>query len=537
MEQELGSRGKVMRAVDRFYTDTLEWSLSHRWVFVGIVVAALAASVFSLRAMSVEFLPQSDESFIELHVKMPVGTQVDITRRVVDRIYDIIDEDVPEKDIAFIQIGRTGEMQGKEASNEADIWMTLVDVGDRRRSDREIIALLREEVDDIPGVDVRFSTGGGGGTGGGNLSVAVAGYDLNTGMRVARRLEGIMEKIGNVSDVRISREEGLPEYQVLVDRERAAQFGVSVAQVGTAIDEAFAGEEVAALIIGGEEVGVLVRLREEDRIARSDLDLISVTGATGERVPLSNIARVERGYGPVVIERERQQRVVYVRARVVGDVKGAVDTIRAEMRRISIPAGFTVTFGGSWENLRETLTDLGLVILLAVILVYLIMAALFESFRDPFVIMFTMLLLFIGVVWTHIVTGTTLSAVSGIGVVLLAGIVVNNGIILVDYTNLLRRRGYDLESAVRIACRIRLRPILMTMLTTVLGLTPMALGLGEGSEMRAPMARTVVGGLLVSTIFTVIFIPVVYSLFEGRKLKRERKRHPQVELRGGGADA
>jgi HAE1 family hydrophobic/amphiphilic exporter-1 len=246
--------------------------------------------------------------------------------------------------------------------------------------------------------------------------------------------------------------------------------------------------------------------------------------ATGARVPLSNIARIERGSGPVVIEREHQQRVVYVQSRVKKDIKGAVDSIRGEVSRMSIPAGFTVTYGGSWEDLRETMTDLALVMILAIILVYLIMAALFESFRDPFVIMFTMLLLFVGVVWTHVVTGTTVNAISGIGVVLLAGIVVNNGILLVDYTNLLRRRGYPLFEAVRTAGRIRLRPILMTMLTTVLGLLPMALGFGEGSEMRAPMARTVIGGLLVSTIFTVLFIPVVYSLFEGRREKKRAKR-------------
>jgi HAE1 family hydrophobic/amphiphilic exporter-1 len=524
MESELASRGRTMRAVDGFYSGALDWALSHRWVFVGIVVAALAASVFALKAVSFEFMPQSDESFIEMRVKMPVGTEVDYTRRAVDKIYDIIDEKVPEKDTTFIQIGRTGEMQGTEASNQADIWMTLVDINKRKRSDQEIIDFLRKEIRNIPGAEVRFSTGGGGGTGGSSLNVSVSGYDLKEGAGIAGRIAEIMRGIGNVSDVRISREEGMPEYQIRVDRERAAQFGVSVAQVGTAVDEAFAGEEVATIIIGGEEVSVLVRLEEKDRLTREDLDLVSVMSATGARVPLSNIARIERGSGPVVIEREHQQRVVYVQSRVKKDIKGAVDSIRGEVSRMSIPAGFTVTYGGSWEDLRETMTDLALVMILAIILVYLIMAALFESFRDPFVIMFTMLLLFVGVVWTHVVTGTTVNAISGIGVVLLAGIVVNNGILLVDYTNLLRRRGYPLFEAVRTAGRIRLRPILMTMLTTVLGLLPMALGFGEGSEMRAPMARTVIGGLLVSTIFTVLFIPVVYSLFEGRREKKRAKR-------------
>ncbi|MCK5570112.1 MAG: efflux RND transporter permease subunit, partial [Spirochaetes bacterium] len=218
-------------------------------------------------------------------------------------------------------------------------------------------------------------------------------------------------------------------------------------------------------------------------------------------------------------------------ARVEGDVKGAVDAIKKEADKLALPAGFSILYGGSWEDLQETIRDLVLVMLLAIILIYLIMSALFESFMDPFIIMFTLPMTFIGVVWMHIVTGNTFNAVSGIGVVMLAGIVVNNGIILVDYTNLLRKRGYDLLDAVKLAGRTRLRPILMTMLTTVLALIPMAMAIGSGSEMRSPMARTVIGGLLVSTVFTLVFIPVLYTMFETGKLKRIEKR---VRKRGEG---
>ncbi|MCK4925608.1 MAG: efflux RND transporter permease subunit, partial [Spirochaetes bacterium] len=233
------------------------------------------------------------------------------------------------------------------------------------------------------------------------------------------------------------------------------------------------------------------------------------------------------GYGPVTIERERQERVVYVNARVRGDVKGAVDSIREEVEKLAIPSGFNVIYGGTWEDIQETIQDLTLVGLLSIILVYLIMAALFESFFDPFIIMFTLPLSFIGVVWMHILTGTSFNAMSGIGVVMLLGIVVNNGIILVDYTNLLRKRGFTLLEAVKLAGRTRLRPIFMTMLTTVLGLTPMALAFGSGSEMRAPMARTVIGGLLVSTVFTLVLIPVLYAMFESRRQKKLRREAAQ----------
>jgi len=531
IEAELMSRGRVMRFLDRVYSGVLNWALRRRWVFVGLVVVALIVSIMLLRVIGAEFMPQSDEGFIQMNITMPAGTRIEITRNTVNKIYKLIEENIPERDITFMQIGRSGEMEGIEAPDRAELWMTLVDQGDRKRSDQDIIKYLRGEIGKIPAVKVRFSTGGGGAGGGGNLSVAVRGYDLKQGTVLANKLKTIMENVSNVSDVRVSREEGLPEFRIRVDRDRAAVFGVSVYQVGQAIRRAFAGEEAARIVLRGEEVGVLVRLEEKDRVSIEDLDLISVTNPMGGQVSLSNLAHIERGYGPVAIDREKQERVVYVNARVQGDTKGAVDAIKAEVAGIVIPPGFSITYGGSWENLQDTIRELTLVMLIAIVLVYLIMAALFESFFDPFIIMFTLPMTFIGVVWMHIITGTTFSAISGIGVVMLTGIVVNNGIILVDYTNLLRKRGHDLLEAVRLAGRTRLRPILMTMLTTVLGLLPMALNIGSGAEMRSPMAQTVIGGLLVSTVFTLVLIPVLYAMFETGKQKRVQKR---IQRRGDG---
>ncbi len=524
IEEELRSRGRVMRLLDRSYSGVLGWALDHRFLFVGMVFAVLVASILLIRVIGVEFMPQSDESFIQMKISMPVGTQIDVTRRTVDRIYDIIEQKVPERKITFMQVGRTGEEQGVASPDRAEIWMTLVDADKRKRSDKKIIDFLRKELHDIPGLTVQFSTGGGPTGTGGNLSIAISGYSLKQGSELAQELKTIMEKIGNVKDVRISREEGLPEYRITIDRDRAAQYGISVYQVGQAVNHAFAGADVAKVILGGEEVGMLVRLRKSDRVSTADLDLISVMSPRGVQVQLSGIAHIEKGFGPVMIEREGQQRVVYVNARVQGDVKGAVDAIKAEVYKLVMPPGFSVKYGGSWENLKEVVQDLVLVMLLSIVLVYLIMAALFESFMDPFIIMFTLPMTFIGVVWMHIITGTTFSAISGIGVVMLAGIVVNNGIILVDYTNLLRKRGYELLDAVRLAGRTRLRPILMTMLTTVLGLVPMAFAFGSGSEMRSPMAKTVIGGLLVSTVFTLVLIPVLYTIFETGRLKRAKKK-------------
>ncbi|MFW6137922.1 MAG: efflux RND transporter permease subunit [Spirochaetota bacterium] len=532
IEGELKSRGKVLRGLDWIYRGVLNWALAHRAVFVAMIFVFFVGTLVLIRVIGVEFMPHSDEGFIQMRIQTPVGSTIERTRRAVDRIYNVIEENVPERKIVFTQVGRTGEMTGNQSPDRAEIWITLIEQDRRDRTDLDIIDTLRKGVQQIPGVEVRFSTGGGPTGQSGNLRVAVSGFDLEEGKELADKLKKIMEGVGNIEDIRVSREEGLPEYRIKVNHDRAAVFGLSVAQVGNAVKRAFAGEEVASMVLKGEEVGVLARLEEQDRVSTRDLELISASTPHGTRVFLTNMAEIEKGYGPVTIQREGQQRVVYVDARVTGDVKSAVDSIKKEAAEIVLPPGFNIRYGGSWEDLQEIIQDLVMVMALSIVLVYLIMSALFESFADPFVIMFTLPMTFIGVVWMHVITGTTFSAISGIGVVVLAGIVVNNGIILVDYTSLLRKRGYGLLDAVRLAGRTRMRPILMTMLTTVLGLVPMAMAIGEGSEMRAPMAKTVIGGLLVSTVLTLVFIPVLYTIFETRRLKRQQKKLEKERTNG-----
>jgi HAE1 family hydrophobic/amphiphilic exporter-1 len=391
----------------------------------------------------------------------------------------------------------------------------------------------------VPGTKVRFSSGfgpGGGGAGmSGGLTVSIRGNDLEQGKELGVKVEQIMESVDTVQDAQVSREEGLPEYRIRVDRNRAAQYGLTAAQVGTTIRRAFAGETVATVLYEGEEVDVRVRFKAEDRMSVQDINRITVSSPLGFSVPLTNLVEVEKAYGPVSIARENQQRVINIDARVTGDVRTAVNSIKEQVDRLAIPAGFSIVYGGSWEDIQAVVKDLVLVLILSMTLIYFIMAAQFESFRDPFIIMFTLPMTFVGVIWIHLLTGTIFSAFSGIGLLMLVGIVVNNGIILVDYTNLLRKRDYELTRAVVAAGRIRLRPILMTVLTTILALMPIAFFGGSGSELRKPMALTVTGGLLVSTVFTLILIPVLYHMFEGsrerrrlRRLANHREEQPQL---------
>lgn len=524
VENELRSRGRVLRYLDGKYSGLLNWALGHKAVVLILIALIFIASLFLIPVIGLEFMPETDQGMIMINVNTPVGSNLDQTRRVVNKIAGIIKEKIPERKNDFIQIGRRGDEAGTEAENIGSIWLFLKSLNQRARGIDEVIAEIRKASSDIPGANIRFSKAQGGMRGSSGLSISLKGYDLKRGKDMAEKIKKIMEDIDIVTDVRISRQEGLPEYRILVDRERAAQYGLSVSQVGNSIKRAFAGESVANAIMGGEEVGIFVRLQEKDRLTHQDLDLLSIATPMGIQVPLANLVTLKKDFGPVAIEREGQQRIIYINAGVQGDMKKAVSLIQAGIQKITMPRGFTILYGGGWQNLQETIRDLLLVVALSLILVYLIMAAQFESFFDPFLIMFTLPMTFIGVIWMHLITGTTFNVVSGIGVVMLAGIVVNNGIILVDYTNLLRKRGYALIDAVRLAGRTRLRPILMTMLTTTLGLVPMAIAIGSGSEMRTPMAKTVIGGLLVSTLFTLVLIPVLYAAFETGKEKRKIKR-------------
>jgi HAE1 family hydrophobic/amphiphilic exporter-1 len=526
VEEELKGRGKALRFLDRIYGASLNWALRHKALVLIVIVILFFGSLALVPRVGVELFPESDQGMIMMNIETAVGSDIDTTREAVEKIYTIVEKNVPEKKDSVVQVGAGGGFFSTAAANRGSIQMALKDLEDRSRTDQEIIDSLRPLIAEVPGAKVRFSSGFGPGAGGmsGGLTVSIRGNDLEQSRELAVKIEEIMESVDTVQDAQISREEGLPEYRIRVDRNRAAQYGLTAAQVGTTIKRAFAGETVATVLYEGDEVGVRVRFRPEDRVSVRDIDQIAVSSPLGFSVPLTNLVDVEKAYGPVSIERENQQRVIDINARVSGDVRSAVNAIKGQVDQLAIPAGFSIVYGGSWEDIQDVIQDLVLVLILSMTLIYFIMAAQFESFRDPFIIMFTLPMTFVGVIWIHLLTGTIFSAFSGIGLLMLVGIVVNNGIILVDYTNLLRKRDYELTRAVVAAGRIRLRPILMTMLTTILALLPLAFFGGSGSELRRPMALTVTGGLLVSTVFTLILIPVLYHWFEGSREKRKLRR-------------
>jgi HAE1 family hydrophobic/amphiphilic exporter-1 len=325
----------------------------------------------------------------------------------------------------------------------------------------------------------------------------------------------MMEETPGIADVQIGREEGRPEISVRVDRPKAAMLGLTVSGVATTIQTNVAGTTAAQFRDRGNEYPVVVQLRQGDREEVSDVGDVLLSTPSGQVVPARNVMVTNRESGPVQIQRKNMERVTNVNAEIEVPLSDAVDAVQARLGQVRVPPDFSVGFGSEVEEQRKSFQQLQLVLFLAVLLVYAVMASQYESLRDPFIIMFSVPVAAIGVVLSLLVTGTSFSMQAYIGIIMLAGIVVSNAILLVDYINTLRRRdGMALREAVELGGRTRLRPILMTSIATMLGLVPMAIGIGEGGELQAPLARVVIGGLLTSTLVTLVLVPAVYTLFE-----------------------
>jgi HAE1 family hydrophobic/amphiphilic exporter-1 len=357
--------------------------------------------------------------------------------------------------------------------------------------------------------------GMGGGGGDGRLSIEILGHDLDTSKRIAQDLKAMLEATPGIADARLQREEGRPELAVRVDRDKAAMLGLTVTGVANTIRTNVAGTQAAMFREAGNEYPIIVRLRAEDREEIAEVGDVLLNTPSGQVLPAKNIMIIDRDTGPVSIERKNQERVQRVNAETETTLSEAVAAVQANMDQIQVPKDFAVGFGNEVEEQNRSFNELRLVLILAIVLVYTVMASQYESLKDPFIIIFSIPLAAIGVVGILLLTKTPFSMQAYIGVIMLAGIVVSNAILLVDYTNTLRHRDkMELRAAIEVAGRHRLRPILMTSLCTALGLVPMALGIGEGAELQAPLARVVIGGLMTSTVITLVFVPAMYTVFE-----------------------
>ncbi len=517
--------------LENAYKSMLHMVLLHRAkVFTGTVVLFIV-SLFLIPLIGVELMPQSDEGEVRVVGEMDVGTKLSVVDERFRAVGAIVARETPEaKSMVETVGGGFGPMSS--GANSGQIRISLKPQSERTRSSEQIAADLRRKLAGIPGMTIRTRAGTGmftsmmmrGSSGTERISVEIRGYDLVTADVLALRVKNAVEAVRGVTDADISRKTGSPEELVIVDRQKAADLGLNVSGVAQMIEVAIGGRTASYYREGGDEHRIFVQLKDADRMSLEDILNLRLVNSAGEPVTLGSVVRIQQDSGPVSIERKDQERIVSVSANISEDrdMGSILSDIRSSLRSIPVPSGFTISFAGEYEEQQETFRELAGVFILALLLVYMVMVSLFESFRDPFVVMFSVPPAVIGVIWMLFLTGTTFNMQSLIGSIMLGGIVVNNAIVLVHYINILIRRDkMPLREAIEEAGRLRLRPILMTSFTTMLALVPISLGLGEGGEFQAPLGRAVIGGLLVSSIITLFIVPVVYFIFESRLEKRK----------------
>lgn len=527
-----GLKAKIAGAFDALndkYRDALEWTLNHRlWVMI-VCPLILVLVLAIIPTLGTELMPEVDEGSISINIELPVGTKFQITDELTKKMEKIVQESLPEMRTMRTNVGSSGRFFSTSSrSHTASISIDLVEKEERKRSSDEVISDLRKKLSGFPDATVRISARGSMMTRimGGRaerLEVDVRGHDLATGAVLAEQVKAIVESVEGTENVRVSREEGKPELTVLVDRDKASILGLNLSVIANTLNIGLTGEVATRYREGGDEFDVRVRLKKEDRLSLDNVRTFFLKTGANSTVPLGNIARIQEGVGPIAIQRRDQERIITVSASTSGRDFGSIaGEVSERLASITVPEGFIIRLAGEQEEQSEAYRGLLFTLLLAVALVYMVMAAQFESLLHPFLIMFSIPFAAIGVILMIFITGTNISVPVFIGIIMLAGIVVNNAIVLVDYINLMRSQGMDVREAILEGGRRRLRPILMTTLTTVFALVPLSLGLGAGAEMQAPMARTVIGGLTVASLFTLFFIPTLYSLFESAKTRLKR---------------
>ncbi|MDI6780031.1 MAG: efflux RND transporter permease subunit [Bacteroidota bacterium] len=522
---------KIFTSIETFYGKALEPALDHRKfvIIAGIVIFFVVVGSFPFLGKGTEFMPKSDESQIQIYVELQTGNNLDETIKTAKQVEEIIQKEAPEISFLAVRSGINDEgfssalFGAKEGLHMFNIQTRLSRKNERERSVFEIADLLREKLQPIAGITqlniFTASTPIGSGK---PLAIDIIGHDLDKTTKLANEMAEIAEKTEGTRDVDISRSQERPELQVMLNRDKLAMIGLNTSTVATAIRNSMYGLTPTRYREGGDEYDIFIRYNTQNRTSISDLENVPITTMTGQIVKLKDIGKVVEEFSPPDIKRKNQERVVTVAANTEGRSLGDItNDLKAAIAKIDIPTDVTIEFAGQVEQQQETFQDLLLFMILSIFLVYIVMASQFESLLDPFIIMFSVPFSFVGVFLALMLTGQTFSVISFLGAVLLIGIVVKNAIVLIDYTNITRARGIGLREAIIYSGKNRLRPVLMTTITTLLGMLPLALSTGEGSETWNQLGISVIGGLTVSTIITLVFVPVIYSLFRARQLKKE----------------
>ncbi|MBN2541663.1 efflux RND transporter permease subunit [bacterium] len=512
------------------YTQSLKKVIKARWLVLSFTVVLLGVSIFLLFVVGGEFMPEFDASMMQGFIKLPPGTEISETDHIISQIEKKMLKH-PAVLLAGINIGVSEASQydvafgqASPGVSEGNFFVRLVDKKDRNISSSELTEYVRSSMPPIKGAKIIIQDMSGAMMGGemeqAPIDIKIYGNDLNTLKEIGSIVVNNVKEIDGVADVELSLQEGKPEIQIKIDREKAAFYGLTVGEIASTIQTYTIGTNAGRFKDAKSEVDIKVRLSESDRNSFSDLANLPIYNRLGKTVPLNLVADLKYGEGPIKITRENQSRKVSVTMNVVGrDLRSTTRDVNKLVNKLKdqgvFPTGYSYEIGGEYKLMVDTFVTLFFAFLLALLLVYMVMASQFESFIHPFVIMFTIPLSIIGVSFMLFITGKTLCLPSGLGILVLAGIAVNNGIVLIDYINKLRKDGLNKLNAVIEAGRVRLRPILMTATTTILGMVPLALSRSEGSEFRSALAVSIIGGLITATFLTLYIIPIVYLLLEG----------------------
>ena len=536
--QDSGRRYWFDRFLDKvvaIYQKMLRGVLRFRKTSILGTLAIIVATLFLIPQLGAAFIPEADQGQIEISVETPTGTTLSATREVVDQVNEVIakDSDLVESNYLSVGSGGQGGPMGG-GSNTGSYMIQLIPSGERDATTEEVMKRWNDQVEDIPGAEINVAVMGAGISAGNPIQIQMTGPDFDTLKRLADETVAEISEVEGVHNAGTSADEGRPEMQINIDRNKAAELGMTYDQVMGQVSMQLNGRVATQFRTEGQELDVRVMTPEEQRSTIEDVENILIQTPTGAMVSLASIASIDQEIGPASLTRQNQQRTITVSSEILDrDLASVTADVESKLASMHLPEGYDYSIGGEAEDLAEDFGDLALALVFSIFLVYAVMAVQFENFLHPFVIMFALPTTVVGVILGLFVTGLPFSIPAFIGVIMLAGIVVNNAIVLVDYINILREKGQERFSAIMDAGASRLRPILMTSLTTILGMIPLSLGLGEGGEAQQPLAVVIIFGLLVSMFFTLLLIPLVYTYFDdlSRKFtnRKSKKRKKEVE--------
>ncbi len=522
---------KALNKLDNWYEKLLRRILQHKTVIIIITFGIFFSSLFLIKYIGTDFMPQTDESRLTATVELQSGLRVEETTKVTRKIETLIQERYPEALIINSSSGSDDEggfssMFNTTGSNIINFTIRLAELEDRERSVWEIASDFRTQLDQIPEIISYITATSNSGFGGSNtVDFEIFGYDFDVTNLYAQKVYDRIKDIEGAQNVDISRKDDKPELQIVLDRNKMAEHNLTTTQVSSLVRNRVHGLVPSYFKEEGEEYEIKIRLEEEYRSSITDILDMTITTPQGIGLKLKELGYIEEYWSPPNIERKRRERVVTISSMPDGISLGELaQKVKEAVADIPVPPQVMTYVGGSYEDQQESFQDLILLLMLGLMLVYIVMASQFESLRMPLIIMFSIPFAFTGVIFALLLTGTTLSVIAALGTVLLVGIVVKNGIVLVDFINLMRDRGIDFYDAISVAGKSRLRPVLMTAATTILGMLPLALSTGEGSEIWQPMGITVIGGLLVSTLVTMVIVPVMYALLASKSKRKKKEK-------------